>query len=83
MVQHRCLDLHPNTGDGIQHPCREDRDHARYGLDVNYVAIGTSLLIWRADTTAMQRVPTVVDNYFLPDMGRITPQWLLDAETGC
>jgi hypothetical protein len=70
-----CLDLHPGTGDGIQHPCREDGDHARHGLDMHYVAIGSSLFILRADTAAMQRVPTIVDNDFLPDMGRMTPQW--------
>ena len=41
----RGLKLHPDTGGGIQHPRRQDRDDTRLGLDVDDVAVGASLFI--------------------------------------
>ena len=31
------------------------------------------LIVLTPDTAAVQRVPAIVDNHFLPDMGRMTP----------
>jgi hypothetical protein len=40
----RRADLHSRPGYRIQHPRSQDRDYAQLGLDVNYIAIGSSLL---------------------------------------
>jgi hypothetical protein len=41
------------------------------------------LHISNLDVTAIQRMPTIVDFDFLPDMGRMNGNWQLVVPTGC
>lgn len=41
------------------------------------------LAIEPPDLAAMQRMPPVVDDDFLPDMGRMFGDWRSDGPTGC
>jgi hypothetical protein len=63
---------HPGTGDGVEHPGRHHRDHARRDLDVHDVTADPLLGILLPHAASTQRMPTVVDDYILPDMGRMT-----------
>ena len=66
--------LHPGAGDRVQHPSRDDGNDTGRCLDVNYVTNGPSLTVMTPDTTSIQWMPPVMDDDFLPDMGRMTPQ---------
>lgn len=72
---HRCswsAELHACACSGVQHP-GGDHDHDAWcDLDVNDLAIGTLLAVLASDATSVQRVPTIEDFNFLPDMGRMT-----------
>lgn len=67
-------DLHPGAGDRIQHPCRYDGNYAGRCLDVDYVTRCPSFTVMAPDATPIKRMPTVIDDVFLPDMGRMTPR---------
>jgi len=41
------------------------------------------LNISNLDATTKQRMPTIMDFNFLPDMGRMNGNWQLDGQTGC
>jgi hypothetical protein len=73
----RRANLHSGAGNRVQHPCRNDRNHAGCRLYVDNVTSGTLLAIMATDATSIQRMPLVVNNNFLPDMGRMTPRSLL------
>ena len=76
-----CERLHRRSGgaqfhacacSAIQHP-GGDHDHDAWcDLDVNDLAVGSLLTVLALDATSVQRVPTVEDFDFLPDMGRMT-----------
>ena len=68
----RWAKLHPDTSNGVEHPRRHDRDHARRHLDVHEVASETILAVMPSQAPPMQRVPAVVNDNLLPDMGRMT-----------
>ena len=68
----RRADRHAGAGDRVQHPRRHHRDHAGRCLDMDNLAGGPPLAIVPPDTPAMERMPWVVDDDFLPDMGRMT-----------
>jgi hypothetical protein len=67
----RHAELHPSTGNRIQHPCGHHRDHAGRRLDMDELAGNALLAVMSPDTTPIEGVPTVVDLNFLPDMGRM------------
>ena len=69
----RRAELHPGTGDRVEHPHRDDRDHAGRHLDVYEAAGETILAVVPSDAPSVQRVPAVVNHDLLPDMGRMTP----------
>ena len=64
--------LHRCAYRGVKHPCRYD-DH-RPGLCFNQhnVRAGALLSVEPPDMAPMERVPSIVYLYVLPDMGRIT-----------
>jgi hypothetical protein len=68
----RRTQFHASAGRGVQHP-GSDHDHdAWFDFDVNNLAVGTLLAVLAPHATSIQRVPTVEDLNFLPDMGRMT-----------
>jgi hypothetical protein len=79
----RGADFHPGAGNRVQHPCRDDRNHTGCRLDMDDVTNGPPLTVMAVDAAPIQRMPPVVNNNFLPDMGRMTPQWPWDERTLC
>ena len=69
----RRAELHPGAGDRIEHPRRNDRDHAWRHLDVHETTGETILAVVPPDAPPVQRMPAVVDDGLLPDIGRMTP----------
>jgi hypothetical protein len=67
----RRSDLHPDAGNRIQHPRRQDCDYTRQHLDMNKAAGLAPLAALPPDTLAVKRVPTVINFNFLSDMGRM------------
>lgn len=68
----RRSDVHPNTGDRIQHPGRYDRDDAGRELDVNDFTVRPAFTVVLPYRTAMKWMPPIMDND-MPDMGTMTP----------
>jgi hypothetical protein len=68
-------DLHSGAGDRVQHPSRDDGNYTGRCVDVHYVTNSPSLTVMTPDTTPIKWMPSVMDDGFLPDMGRMTPQW--------
>lgn len=78
----RRADFHADARDRIQHPCRQRSYHAGRHLDVNKPAAGALLTVVPTDTAPVQRMPTVMDLDFLPDMGRMTGRLPLAGRIG-
>lgn len=62
---------HTGTGDRVQHPCGDCRDHAGHCLNVNNRPGGALFAVVAPDPAPIERVPPVMNFYFLPDMGRM------------
>jgi hypothetical protein len=69
----RRAEPHPGAGDRVEHPGRDDRDHAGRHLDVREPTGETILAVVPSDAPPVQRMPAVVNHDLLPDMGRMTP----------
>jgi hypothetical protein len=69
----RRAELHPGAGDRVEHPRRDDRDHAGRHLDVHEATGEAILAVLPPDAPPVQRMPAVVNDSLLPDMGRMTP----------
>ena len=63
---------HPGTSGGIEHPCCYDQNVAGSHLNMNNFTDRAPLDILSSNPAPIQRVPAVMDFYFLPDMGRMT-----------
>jgi len=50
---------------------------------MNYVTTRTALAVVAAQPAPVKRVPPVVDDDLLPDMGRMTQGWLLEERIPC
>ena len=70
----RCADLHGRADDRVQHPRCYDRDYAGRHLNVDDAPRGALLDAALLDWPPVQRMPTVMNLDFLPDMGRMTGQ---------
>lgn len=70
----RGAEPHPGADGRIQHPCRDNDDHAGRHLDMHDLTAGPPLGVEPPKAAPMQRVPAVADFDFLPDMGRMTPR---------
>jgi hypothetical protein len=67
----------------VQHPAGDHDDDAVADLYVDKVTGGPALAIHAAQSSAVQRMPTVEDFDLLPDMGRMNRNWPSAARTGC
>ncbi len=65
-------DLHARTGGRVQHPGRHHHDNAWCRFDMNHIITGPALTVVTAQPAPVKRVPPVVDDDLLPDMGRMT-----------
>lgn len=69
----RCAEMHAGTGRGIEHPGRHHRYDARGSFQMDNCAAAALFAVVLTDAPPMQRVPAIVDDDVLPDMGRMTP----------
>ena len=76
-------ELHPRAGHGVQHPGRHHRDHAGGGLDMDDLTGGAPLAVPTKNALPIERMPAVVNDSLLPDMGRMTPRWPWGARMPC
>jgi hypothetical protein len=77
----RRTDLHPCTSRRVKHPCRHDNRSARFSFDDDDVSAGALLTVIAPHRTSVECMPPVVNLYFLPNMGRITPRLRSGAKT--
>jgi hypothetical protein len=64
-------DLHGGTSRGIEHPFGHNRENARQHLNVHEPAGLAAINPLDPDAPPKQRMPAVMDNRILPDMGRM------------
>jgi len=67
-------DLHARTSNRVQHPGRNHRDDARRHFNVDHITLGMALTVMTAQSAPAQRVPPVIYDNLLPDMGRMTQE---------
>jgi hypothetical protein len=78
----RRADLHSGAGDRIKHPCRHHGNDAGRRFDVNEMTGEALFAVMPPDATPRERVPTVVNDDLLPDMGRMTGRLRWGERTG-
>jgi len=66
----------------VQHPAGDRDDDAVADLYVDELTSGAALAIHAAQSSAVQRMPTVENFDFLPDMGRMNRNWQSGDRTG-
>jgi hypothetical protein len=74
-------DLHSDAGDRVQHPRRNHCHYTGSRLDMDEVTRSPSLTVMAPEATPIKRMPLVMDNDFLLDMGRMTHRWPLACRT--
>src|SRR5574340_148807 len=67
----------------VQHPASDRDDDTGTDRYMYELTAGAALAIHAAQAPAVQRMPTVEDLNFLPDMGTMNRNWRWDAATGC
>jgi len=71
--RNRSAHPHPRADRGIEHPARDHRDDARRRLHMDDLAANPPLAVVPPQPPAMQRMPAIVDDDLMPDMGRMNP----------
>ena len=79
----RLSQFHMNTRGCIRHPSRQLQDNTWSCLDKEEVTCGMLFAVLHRQTSAMQRMPAVVDLNVLPDMGRMNGRRRSGRGTGC
>jgi len=67
-------DLHVRAGNCIQHPGRDHCHHTGRYFDMDHVTAGAALATLPTQMAPVQRMPSIMDDDLLPDMGRMTLQ---------
>lgn len=67
----------------VQHPAGNCDDNTMADLYVDELTGCAALAVHAAQASAGQRVPTVEDLNFLPDMGTMNRNWRSTGRTGC
>jgi hypothetical protein len=78
----RLVEKQSGARGGIQHPFGYDLNLAVARIDMDDPASAAPLNISNLDATAKQRMPTIMDFNFLPDMGRMIGNWPLGEVRG-
>lgn len=68
----RRAELHDGAHDRIEHPGRQDENVSRARNNMDEATGLAHLARFHAKSSAMERMPAIVDDSFLPDMGRMT-----------
>jgi hypothetical protein len=68
----RLAELQPCAGSPIQHPRGDGDCHTGLTFNHDHVSASTLLAVIPTNTAPIERVPAIVNFYFLPDMGRMT-----------
>jgi hypothetical protein len=68
----RRAEVHAGTHHRIEHPGRQHQDRSRTRHDMDETACLPALDRLHGQGLAVQRMPTVVNESLLPDMGRMT-----------
>ncbi len=63
---------HAGARDWIEHPGWKDENVSRAHNDMNEAASLARLARFHPKRSAVERVPAIMDDSFLPDMGRMT-----------
>jgi len=63
---------HAGADAGIEHPVRKYSYDARFDLNMNNAAGSALLAVMGMYTSAVERMPAIVNFNFPPDMGRMT-----------
>ena len=79
----RGADRHARAGGRIQHPRSHHRDHAGPCLDMDDLTGGPPLAVLTTHPLPIERMPAIVDDDLLPEMGRMTLRWPWAARTPC
>jgi hypothetical protein len=82
---HRCAWRPQSQGRAngrVQHPAGDCDDDTVANLYVYEFAGGAAFAIHAAQSSAVQRMPTVEDLDFLPDMGRMNRNWPWEERRG-
>jgi hypothetical protein len=80
---HGFTSLHGRTHSQIEHPLRNYPYYTRLSLDVDYTTAPALLDVPNLDAVTIQRMPTIMDFNFLPDMGRMNGKWQQREIRGC
>lgn len=57
----------------IEHPGWHDGDHAQRDFNVENFAVRPPLAVVPPQSSAVQRMPAIMDDHISPDMGRMSP----------
>lgn len=68
----RRTETHARTGHRVQHPRRESDDDARRRLHMDKAPCPSIFAVVPSQAATKERMPAIVDDNFLPDMGRMT-----------
>jgi hypothetical protein len=79
----RGADLHRRARCRVKHPCRYDDRSAGLSFNDDDVTCAALLAIEAPNWSPVKRMPSVMNLYVLPDMGRITPRLLWAGSHGC
>lgn len=63
---------HRGANAGIKHPRWQGRYDTRFNLDMNDTSTGSLFAVMNPYATTVVGMPAVMNNNFLPDMGRMT-----------
>jgi hypothetical protein len=63
---------HYRANPGVEHPLREYCYDARFDLNVNDASTGALFTVVGSNSSAVKRMPGIVNYNFSPDMGRMT-----------
>ena len=67
----RSAKRHPGAGGRIEHPRPHHRDDAGCRLQMRDVPAGPTFAVLQPDGASAERMPAIVDDDLIPDMGRM------------
>ncbi|WP_454693449.1 hypothetical protein [Achromobacter aegrifaciens] len=75
-------EIHGRARGRIKHPFGNNLDCTVTGVDMDNPMSAALLDVSNLNAAPKQRMPSIMDFYFLPDMGRMNGQWPYRGRTG-